>query len=336
MWELCYGSEKLIARATIQGSYSTAFMGIIGIDNIHLRAVSDVAYAEEEGVPSSVFFVVDNSGSMWDKMTNLETSMKTFMETMETLDNDGTDDTFRTALYPYTADFPDSVYCPTGCYPYVDDDGVIPTHVTHPQWGTLTVGEIMRMIARHGTDSSGALQDAAAAFKGESAAHIAVNGEENPLKFLVFMTDGANNQSYECTTESVWVENMTAEYWWKYKNNGTIKYRYQEPNNPWNWNYVASRSDGTGYFQDQEVCAYDYYFDVRSLEACDEMKADGVLIYAIAYDVDASQKEHAEDFMQKCSSGDEFFKSADDASALTAAFDAIGESILQEVIRIKR
>jgi len=328
-YDVIDGDEKLIARATITGSYSTAFMSIIGVNSINLRAVSDVAYAEDEGVPSSVFFVVDNSGSMSNKMTSLETSMKDFMATLETLDNDGTHDTFRTALYPYSAD-------PDGYYSMIDNDGVIPLHVVDPEWGTISDYNINQMIDRHGTDSSGALQDAQAAFTGESAAHIAVNGEENPLKFLVFMTDGANNDSYECTTEEVWVENVTAEYWWKYKNNGQVKTVYSEPNKPWKWTHVPSTSDGTGYFEDQEVCAWDYHFDARSLVACDAMKDDNVLIYAIAYDVADSQKDHAEDFMQKCSSGEAFFKSADDATALEAAFDAIGESILSEVIRIKR
>lgn len=323
------GDERLIARATISGSYQTAFMAMIGVDAISLNAVSDVAYAAEEGSPTSVFFVADNSGSMSNKMTSLETSLKDFMTTLDTLDNDGNDDTFRTALYPYSAD-------PDGYYSDINSDGVIPFKVVDPEWGTLSDYDITQMTSRAGTDSSGSLQRAADAFDLEAAQHIAVNGEPDPLKFMVFMTDGANNKTTECTTQEVWVENKTAEYWWKYKNNGSIKYKYQEPWNWWKWTHVPSTSDGTGYYEDQEVCTYDYHFDVRSLEACDQMKDSGVLVYAIAYAVADSQKEHAEDFMLKCSSGDNFFKSADDSSALEAAFAEIGDSVLTEVIRIKR
>lgn len=335
-YDIVDGDEKLIARATINGTYKTAFMGMMGVNEINLTAVSDVAYAEAEGMPTSVFFVADNSGSMgWNdstgtmKLASLETSLEDFMGTLDTLDTDGVDDTFRTALYPYSAD-------PDNSRSGIDTDGVIPSHVVDPAWGTIVDTNITRMYDRSGTDSSGALQDAADAFDFENNTHYAMNGENNPLKFLVFMTDGANNKTTECTTEEVWVANGTAEYWWKYKNNGTIKTKYREPNNLSGWTYVAPVYDGTGYYEDQEVCTYDYHFDVRSLQACDQMKDAGVLIYAIAYDVADDEKDHAEEFMQNCSSGDEFFKSADDSTALESAFEQIGESILTEVIRIKR
>jgi hypothetical protein len=329
------GDDKLIARATVSGSYKTAFMSMIGVEAIPVSAASDVAYADQAGTPASVFFVVDNSGSMADldstgtaKITNLEDSLTVFMDKLRSLDDDGNDDTYRTALYPFSAD-PDQLYSD------IDDDGVIPSHVTPAEWGAMTDNDITRMYDRYGTDSNGALQQAADVFAFENDVHAAVHGEADPLKFLVFMTDGANNQSYECATEQVWVENITAEYWWRITGNQT-RYAYEEPNNTRHWTYVPEQSDGTGYYDDQEVCEWDYYFDVRSLQACDQMKADNVQIYAIAYDVDADQKAHAEEFLQNCSSGPEFFKTADDASALEAAFEEIGDAIVTEVIRIKR
>lgn len=330
------GEDKLLARATIAGSYTTSFMGIVGVHEVKVKAISDVAYSLRGGAPASVFFVADNSGSMGDsdgtgitKITSLENSLKSFMVTLSSLDKDDTADTFRTALYPYTAD-------PSDKYSYVDDDGVIPSYVSKPAWGVLSENEITRMYARHGTDSSGALQDAADAFALEPGEHKKVNGEEDPLKFLVFMTDGSNNESYECQMEEVWVENVTAEYWWKTNKKGKKKTTQKKPKKWWKWNYVPATSDGTGYFDEQEVCAWDYYFDVRSLLACDQMKNAGVAVYAIAYDVAATEKAHAEEFMEKCSSGPEYFKTASDSSALAEAFDEIGASILEEVIRLKR
>lgn len=329
------GEDKLIARATVVGNYSTIFMSMIGISNIEIKAVSDVAYSEEEGTPASVFFVADNSGSMGStdgsgltKIDGLQSSMTEFMSILNTLDDDGVNDTFRTALYPFSAD-------PNGYISFVDDDGVIPSNVVSPSWGTVPSNNIVSMGSYYGTDSSGALQDAADAFPFEDAIHLNVNGKEDPLKYLVFMTDGANNKSEECTVEQVWVLNVTAEYWWRWKK-GKKKYKYQEPHNPSKWNYVAETSDGTGYYEDQEICTVDYHFDVRSLQACDQMKANDVFIYTIAYDIDESQKVHAQEFLQKCSSGDNFFKIADDSAALEAAFDQIGNSILTDVIRIKR
>ena len=335
--------QKLIARSVVSGEYTPAFMSIVGFSTIPFDAVSDVAYADTEGTPASIFFVADNSGSMGSsdsdgirKITSLEDSMQLFMNKLSVLDTDGTDDTFRTALYPYSAD-------PGDRYSGIDTDGVIPGHVVDPEWGLISDGNIGRMYHRRGTDSSGALQDAADAFDQEDAIHLAMNPDffaandiDDPLKFLVFMTDGANNRSYECHIEEVWVENETAEYWWKRNRRGRLITRYRRPRNSWRWNYVPSESDGTGYYEEQEVCSTDYHFDVRSLEACDQMKASGVLIYAIAYDVAADQRVHAEEFMQNCSSGDAFFKTANDASALREAFEEIGAAVVTDVIRVKR
>ena len=329
------GDEKLIARATVTGNYSTIFMSMIGISNVEIKAVSEVAYTEDEGTPASVFFVADNSGSMGytdgsglTKIDGLQSSMTQFMGILDTLDDDGISDTFRTALYPFSAD-------PNGYSSFINDDGLIPGNVVSPSWGTVPSNNVVSMNSYYGTDSSGALQDAADAFQFEDAIHLDVNGKADPLKYLVFMTDGANNKSEECTTEEVWVLNGTAEYWWRWKK-GKKKYKYQEPYNPSKWTYVADTYDGTGYYENQEICTEDYHFDIRSLQACDQMKADGVLIYAIAYDIDEDQKVHAQEFLQNCSSGDIFFKTADDSDALETVFELIGNSIITDIIRIKR
>lgn len=334
-YDIADGDDKLIARATVVGNYSTIFMSMIGISDIEIKAVSDVAYTEDEGTPASIFFVADNSGSMGNhdgtgltKIDGLQSSMTQFMAILDTLDDDGVNDTFRTALYPFSAD-------PKGYRSFINHNGLIPGNVVSPSWGTVPGNNIYSMNAFYGTDSSGALQDAADAFQFEDAIHLEVNGKEDPLKYLIFMTDGANNTSEECTIGQVWVLNGTAEYWWRWKK-GKKKYKYQEPNNPSNWTYVAETYDGTGYYEDQEVCTIDYHFDVRSLQACDQMKADGVFIYTIAYDIDEDQKVHAQEFLQNCSSGDNFFKIADDSYALEAAFELIGASIVTDVIRVKR
>jgi len=312
------GDQKLIARATITGSYSTAFMSIIGVEKINLRAVSDVAYAEAGGTPTSVFFIADNSGSMDDKMTSLENSLKDFMDTLETLDTDGVDDTFRTALYPFSAE---SSYDGS-----IEEDGTIPVHTVDPAWGIISDGHITRMIDRSGTNSSGALQDAADDFAGESYIHDTINGEENPLKFAVFMTDGSNNKS----TETVPVGDR--ECW-------VDTYYSSEPvylsTRYWFDSYVIHYPAGTCP-EDKTVNIYDNHYDQWSLDACTQMKDSDVIVYAIAYDVAADEQEDAEAFLRSCSSGDDYFKSANDATALEEAFAAIGESILTEVIRIKR
>ncbi|MBL4766249.1 MAG: hypothetical protein JKY94_00745 [Rhodobacteraceae bacterium] len=325
--------SRLLARATVSGVYTTAFMGMVpGLSTLSFRATSDVAYAARKGTPASVFFVVDNSGSMGSldesgtvKLASLKTSMTDFMDKMGAIQTHGSE-IFRTALYPYSQDYQDN-------YNDIDNDGVIPAHVTLPAWGTVADWKITQMQDRVGTDSSGALQDAADAFQLEAAIHTLENGTEEPLKFAVFMTDGANNQSSQCHTENVLVAASPA-HWKIYYNHSGYWTRYTWES--WFDDYYYQHFDAEPeHYEDQETCVWDYWFDQRSLVACSDMKAADVKIYAIAYDVDAGQKVHAENFMRQCSSGPEYFKSAVDAAALKQAFEAIGESIVTEVIRVK-
>lgn len=318
--------SRLLARATVKGTYSTAFMGILSnFATVSFEATSDVAYAASHGTPASVFFIVDNSGSMnsYDnnhvrKLTGLKASMNAFMDIMDNIDTNG-DDVFRTALYPYSQDYQNN-------YSFIDNDGIIPAKVKHPEWGILNHGAIMAMTSLYGTDSSGALKDAANAFAYEGDIHNAKNGTDEPLKFAIFMTDGANNKSYECGTE--WVANR--EYWIDTYHGWNRRYNSRQWwFDKWVIHYPASGGSN------QQVCKRDYWFDKRSLATCAEMKKDDVIIYAIAYDVAEDQKVHAEKFMKQCSSGDDYFKSASNASALDAAFAEIGDSIVEEVIRVK-
>lgn len=316
--------SRLIARATVTGTYDTAFMAIAGMNTVSFKAISDVSYAAEKGSPASVFFIVDNSGSMGDldtsgtkKITSLETSMGNFMTTLSVLDRPGSS-VFRTAMYPYSAD-------PNGYYSSIENDGVIPSHVVAPEWGVIQTTDITRMYDRYGTDSSGALSDAASAFSTEEAVHLAVNQEQDPLKFAVFMTDGANNPS----CENQQYGRVDGPFWYRF-NNGVLETADEQISG--NWNYFAGTKTNNSY----TYCKSDYWFDQRSLVTCSDMKADGIKIFAIAYDIDDAQKVRAEQFMQDCSSGAEYFQSASDAVALDLAFNQISDSIISEVIRIKR
>ena len=169
------------------------------------------------------------------------------------------------------------------------------------------------------------LADVATAFSAESAVHYAVNQESDPLKFAVFMTDGANNQS----CENYQYGRVDGPFWYRYTNG---KLKTADTKIDGNFSYFSGSKTSNSY----NYCSYDYYFDVRSLATCDQMKADGIEVFAIAYDIDEAQKDHAEDFMRQCSSGDEYFHSASDAAALDVAFTQISDSIVSEVIRIKR
>lgn len=299
--------SKLLARATVTGTYQTVFMGILPqFSEVSILAKSDVAYAAREGVPASIFFVVDNSGSMnnYDdngirKINSLETSMKDFMDTLDQISIYG-DDIFRTALYPYSYN-------------------LLTSKVVDPDWSTLSDYDIDRMYASGGTRSTSALSASKTAFTLENDIHESINGEENPLKFLIFMSDGANNG-----TQQQCGAGQTVEHWIDtYQGWNDVYYSYQNWFDGWVIHYPST-------------C--DLYSPVNeaSLQHCTTMKNQGVKIYSIAYDVNEDERAIAEAFMKECSSGvEDYYKYASDGTDLQAVFDEIGESVITEVIRIK-
>lgn len=339
------GEGNLLARATVSGTYRTAFASALGVSEIPFSASSDVAYAQVEGTPASVFFAVDNSGSMgWsdaagaNKLNALKISLKSFMETLETI-NTKDNDVYRTALWPYSQDYRKR-------YSYISDDGIITNKDVLPNWGGLSNGEITRMRTEGGTDSSGSLEAAAAAFATENAAHIAANNEDDPLKFMVFMSDGANNprQEYQCTTQDVWVKG-SREYWWRWRKSrrGWWKQtRNSKPRKYWKWTYVPASK---GHYEEQEVCenVTTYESDERSLAACTAMKATGVTVYTIGYHLVAgshgvrqSEVDRAQALLSGCATDADHYILASDANDLNEALTAISKKVMSEVIRVKR
>lgn len=341
------GESNLLARATVAGTYLPAFVSALGIDEIPFSAVSDVAYAQSEGTPASIFFAVDNSGSMgWDdasgenKLSALKTSMTSFMTTLETI-NDDQNNVFRTALWPYSQDY-------DGDYNDISDDGIITNKNVSPQWGSLSDSEIEDMQTESGTDSSGSLEAAAAAFALEDAIHQAENDESDPIKFMIFMSDGANNSqtAQECTTEQVWVDG-SVEYWvYTGKKQDRVYYSYSS------WFDTSSRVTyypalDDGYYEDQETCqdVTTYLSDERSLAACTEMKAADVTVYTIGYYLVAgwnngyyvyqSEVDRAQALLADCATDEDHYIQASDADDLNTALTAIGQEIIVEVIRVK-
>ena len=339
--DLPEGSKaRLLARSTVTGVYTPAFMSIVpGITTINFTATADVSYAASTGTPASIFFVVDNSGSMdWDdsdgenKIDGLEDSMKSFMTTLDGISTGGSN-IFRTALYPYSADY-------NYWYNYINTDGVIPGKVISPKWGKLTDGNITQMITYFGTDSSGSMEDAATALALEDAVHSAENGEESPLKFIVFMSDGSNNDSYECGS-------ITYDEYWIDTYYGYNQYYYSTP--PYVDEYVTYYPDEISVNQ----CGWNYWADIQTKASCDDMKADGVTIYTIGYNLEVgyptengvTQWDHyvsqsnvtrSQALLSYCATDSDHYILASSASDLEETFTEIGQEIIQEVIRVKR
>lgn len=332
------GESNLLARATVSGTYSPAFVSALGVQEIPFSAVSDVAYAQREGTPASIFFAVDNSGSMgWldaggaNKLSALKDSMRNFMTTLQTINNDQ-NNVFRTALWPYSQDYDRR-------RPYISDDGIITNKDVPPGWGGLTNGEITRMHTQYGTDSSGSLEAAAAAFALEDAVHLSENGEDDPIKFMIFMSDGANNPKQER------VCGPATEYWldtWR----GLNRVYFREYR--WFDRWVIHHPEEDGPYPQYTRCSWQttYSSDERSLEACTQMKSAGVTVYTIGYHLVAgwnsgyytyqSEVDRAQALLASCASDADHYILASDANDLNTALTAIGQEVMIEVIRVKR
>ncbi len=323
------GKGNLLARATVKGVFEPSFFPFVGKSTIPYETTSDVAYAQREGTPASIFFVTDTSGSMASKdnnnvkkITSLKTSMKSFMTTLSEINTHGENTIFRTALFPYNTN-------------------LLTAKTVDPQWNTLSNTAINNLSAGGGTKSTAALTRAKTKFRNENAIHKQANDVSEPLKFLIFMSDGANSGATtrrECETERVWVEDYSREYWWRMVN-GRKRTRYSKPRNTANWNHVAPVALGTGHYENKETCERVQYSPENdsSLVQCTAMKNAGVQIYSIAYDISNDQRELAESFMKACSSDPvTHYKYAVNGADLQDVFDEIGESVVKEVIRIKK
>ena len=235
-----------------------------------------------------------------------------------------------------------------GMLPYssaIDEDREVPMN-----WGYLPVGTpvtnnnagaqrtIHGMRADGGTNSNPPMIKAREWLLAENAEHTqeaerTQTFDKDPLKFVIFMTDGQNSVGdYE-------VEEGPTGVWFK-------------ETSPGNWSqsgsYQPGWTEGTLVLQT----------DAQTTESCRLMKEqDGVTIFTIGYaledageyrvngwngnhddelyDVEESVRTAAYNLMQSCASSPDHFIPASNADQLEAAFDEIQNAIVEELIRLK-
>lgn len=312
-------------RVDVNGKTRPAFMQIAGVDMIKYSARSEVSYqASDLRDPASIFLVLDNSGSMGDtdddnisRQDEMESTVKTFMDDLELLTAGVNTNVLRTGQFPYYSQFDYNFY-------------------VAPKWGTLTDAEIEQMYDGGGTNSHSGMDKARIDMAGENQAHQDEHGNGNPLKFVVFMTDGVNNPDGTDPNKCV---PKAAHYHWKKTSGwgtGSISHSSYQPS--WRWQQVWEPEG------EWETCADTSTLDGLTLQDCTSMKNDGVKIYSIGYAMSAKpgdsqetiwERERAFAMLNSCASGPEYFFDADDAGQLSSAFDLIGEDIIEDTIRIR-
>ena len=340
-----YDDNAKEATVTVSGDTTPMLMQVMGYESLAFKAQSIVSYLDvDEKFPASITLVLDNSGSMsWDdklaedsyphnghwhgdspndaisRISGLKKTVNTFNSELQSrlgTETDGGQRTIRMGMIPYNSS--------------------IISSGEHPMsWGYIPTNKVNTMVPNGATNSNPPMVQAKTWLDGEEAFHEAEAEAHNesykePLKFVIFMTDGQNTAgNYEVLPGDT-------GYWY-----GTI-------NGSWyyaTWAY-PNFVEGTLQLDTDRV----------TIARCQEMKDDGVHIFAIGYSLEVgaynennysgngnSRAEYvsqglsstAYTLLQSCASKPENFIKAENAEDLEAAFDEIQNAIVEELIRIK-
>jgi len=346
--EVEYDDVKREARVKVRGHTVPTFMQIFGHRQMGFEATSTAKYQEfQNNDPASVVMVLDNSGSMkfddkkliqnesngeWEKQPNTQeriTALKThankFMQDLKAIvGNQSNDDdkVLRTGMLAYNTN-------------------TINARTVPMDWKVVPTNKINAMTANGGTNSAPPLDTARTWFSTEDETHENMHGED-PLKFLIFMTDGINGGN------STWVPEEDTGQWrgqrcWYYRH-GSCRY--------WYWDTVEQENlPNFGRYWTEG--SWQLVNNINSVADCEAMKQDGVKIYSIGFalgeghydtneyfgyehiDENTSEKrEQAYSFLSSCASEPATFLTAENAEELEQAFETIGQDIQEEIIRL--
>ncbi len=324
--------------------------------------------------PASIALVLDGSGSMaWDDVVDndptndetesvstvpgaksrnesLKSAAKLFMDKLEVIENSNTNQRIlRTGMYVYHSSY--------------DSSGS-----QKLSWGALDTGrnsKLNKLRKSGGTNSYAALKKAREDMTNENNVHLNEHGNGSPLKYVILMTDGVNSEtSKSCIDKPLGTHDHWEGWVWNNSKKESQK-RVSEsrfaPKYGWGWQKKTVTNDDT-----IKECTSQSSRDASTIAECQTLANQGTKIFTIGYGLEpghyhmrstrwndqtienaGSVKEgyhvhlpqrltdRAYSMLQTCAeiSGGEFV-AAKDAAELTAAFETIGTSIVNEVIRV--
>ncbi|GGX56425.1 hypothetical protein GCM10011309_01490 [Litorimonas cladophorae] len=339
---LVYDDSAKEARVKVTGRTVPTFMQIFGKKSLDFEAESIASYLQiDDKHPASIALVLDNSGSMnWDdKIANsngsspaganpridaLEDSVNKFSADLSS--RLGTEDssgqkTIRMGMLPYSSN-------------------IISDNRVDMKWGYLTPNEVNAMTPSGSTNSNPPMAEALQWMNVENTYHQNEADRANedyrePLKFIVFMSDGQNTLgSYEFLADD------TAPVLWRQNYNGS-----------WSGAWASSYPNGRNGYTRGHLRRNT---DRLTIDSCNTLKAQGAQIFTIGYALDVGDyhanyrnqpyaTEHvnlwnqtnAYNLLLSCASKAENFTTAGDTQQLEEAFDEIQNAIVKELIRIK-
>jgi len=335
-----YDDNAKEAIVTVRGATTPNFAQVFGNERLPFAAKSVVSYLEaESSFPASISLVLDNSGSMrWDdklalsdgrspagaapRIDGLKISVNTFTRELESrLTSQEDYQTIRMGMLPYSSD-------------------IVNNARVNMKFGYLSASDIERMRPSGSTNSNPPMAAALAELSLENDVHrreAERAGEPyvEPLKFVIFMSDGQNTiGSFEFTPDE------NAPFYW----------RFDSSRNRWRGQF-ASRFNGDSRYTRGNLTRSS---DRLTIESCVALKEQGTEIFTIGYAldlgdyntnsssnsrqtarVDLLNQSNAFNLLATCATKEENFVRADNNEELEAAFDTIQNAIVEELIRIK-
>ncbi len=338
-----YDDTNKEAVVTVSGATIPTFMQVLGQHDLGFSATSTVSYLEvDEAQPASIVMVMDNSGSMrWDdRLLNADgTRPGNSRPRIDRLKTAVTN--FRTRLQSRIGEQTTSEgvrVLRTGLIPY--NDQIITTlsaNTDRIYWGFdgINQAQVDTMNAQGGTNSNPPMHLANQLLDMEDDKHRdeadrTDTDYREPLKFVVFMTDGQNT-----TGNFIVVPGNTGRYY------GQIDGRW----------FVTTRHS-TAVFYNFTEGDLTLDSDSETLNACTSMKNEGVKIFTIGFALDPGfyynqdnpnqPKEvtngvqaAAYGLLSQCASDEDNFIIAGENNDLQSAFNSIQNAIVKELIRIK-
>lgn len=201
----------------------SGFTSLLGWQTAHISVSSTSESQTETKNALSMYMVLDRSGSMAENTDNSTTTTSTYScgttKNPKTCTKTTTTyvtkiEALKTAVATLvqqldTAD-PDKKYVRTGAISY-NNVAQSPTNLA---WGTSGITTYVNALTATGTTNSGgafetsekALIEKPSGGKTENDEHLAKNGQKDPSKFIVFMTDGENNVANADTLTKKWCD----------------------------------------------------------------------------------------------------------------------------------
>lgn len=341
--------DEHIGEVTVKvsGKVETAFMSMFN-KKFETIDFSSEATAKFKNLqiknPASIALVLDNSGSMsWD---DTPANCNSFSNCSSPSGAARRIDGLKDSVEDFMAII-DNVVGPqavtgkrvlrTGMIPY--DDSIINNRTVDMEWGIISNSDIDAMSPSGSTNSAPPIAQAWEWLADENDIHEMETNEDNPLRYMIFMTDGQNSGTNQ------WFPKHGTGLWLGRKCNS------------WRCWYGLYSSDtrpgiinGYGNWEEGE---YIIPADRDSKNSCAAMKAQGVRVFTIGFalepgtymtnygpgyvqtqTIDQNTTTAAYAMLADCASSADDFVAANDVESLEEAFHVIGETIIEEVVRL--